>query len=438
MLSITNTVRGLFARPATPSRPRPRRRLLRLECLEQRTLLCNPGELDLTFDGDGKVTTDFGGAEDFANDVALQTDGKIVVAGVSNGAGQQVGNFAVARYTASGGLDTTFGGTGLVLTDVTKFKEDQANAVAIQSDGKIIAAGFTTKKQGSQNNQEWALVRYNTNGTLDSSFGSGGKVITNMGAAGELIHEIVIQSNGKIVAVGQSANRAALARYNSNGTLDTSFGSGGKVFTSFYATNSTTPGIVLQTDGRIVMAATLPASAGSESGDWAVTRFNTNGSTDTTFGSGGTVVTPGLGHVEGVALQADGQIVVIGTNAGDGFMSGAARYSSNGVLDTTFGTNGVVLTRVPGASLTMARDVSIQADGKILLTGYADLSLRQIFAFRYTTAGTLDTSFDADGIVTTAIGSASSGHGIVVQPDGNIVVSGSSSIGGFTLVRYCP
>jgi uncharacterized delta-60 repeat protein len=429
MLSITNTVRGLFARPATPSRPRPRRRPLRLECLEERTLLCNPGELDLTFDGDGKVTTT--GAT-VAMDVALQTDGKIVVAGRRTPSGDPAfDDFAVVRYTASGALDTTFGGTGVVLTDVTTNRGDQAKAVAIQSDGKIIAAGHTTNKRQSPNchascNLEFALVRYNANGTLDSSFGSGGKVITNMGASDDTIQEIVIQPDGKIVAVGQSSNRVALARYNSNGTLDSSFDSDGKLFmTGFAATNTQTPGIVLQPDGKIVLASS-PGFA----------RFNANVSLDTTFGTGGTVAIPvSIGGLQGVALQADGSILVIAPDESGGD-SGVARFTSNGVLDTTFGTNGIVFNRVPDAAGMFPSDVTVQADGKILVTGRANVGDREFFVFRYTTAGVLDTSFDTDGIVTTDFGSGDAAHGIVLQPDGKIVAVGSTG-GAIALARYC-
>ena len=171
MLSITNVVRGLFARSATPQRPRRVPRRLQLECLEERTLMCNPGELDLTFDADGSLTTNMGGAADSANGVAIQPDGKLVVAGATAGSSSQsTGDFAVARYNSNGTLDASFGAGGKVSIDFSG-RHDGARGVAVQPDGKIVVVGWATPNGNRARGKDLGIVRLNTNGTVDKSFG---------------------------------------------------------------------------------------------------------------------------------------------------------------------------------------------------------------------------------------------------------------------------
>ena len=167
-----------------------------------------PGDLDPTFGSGGKVTTDVGGS-DGAQAVAIQGDGKVVAAGLGNFAGPGTGDFALARYNPDGSLDTSFGSGGKVTTDFGGF--DAASAVAIQPDGKIIAAG----RSGSG---DFALARYNPDGSLDSSFGSGGKVTTDFGGF-DSAFGVALQADGKIVAAGfqatstQRGTDIAVARY---------------------------------------------------------------------------------------------------------------------------------------------------------------------------------------------------------------------------------
>jgi uncharacterized delta-60 repeat protein len=181
------------------------------------------GDLDTTFDSDGKVTTAIGASDNEAYSVAIQSDGKIVAAGSSKNGSNY--DFALARYNTDGTLDTNFGTGGKVITAIGS-STDVAESVAIQSDGKIVAAGFSNN--GSNN--DFALVRYNTNGTLDTTFDSDGKVTTAIGSANDAAYSVAIQSDGKIVAAGFSNNGSnndfALVRYNTNGSLDTSFGTG--------------------------------------------------------------------------------------------------------------------------------------------------------------------------------------------------------------------
>ena len=235
--------------------------------------------------GNGTVITNLPGFV-FANDVVIQPDGKIVIAGYS---GNQPGrDFFVARYLPNGTLDNTFNSTGYVI--IPLLGDDYANAVALQSDGKIVAAGTS--------NLDFAVVRYNTNGSLDTSFDTDGIVTTEI-AGGDYINDVIIQPDGKIIAAGGSGSDFSLARYDSNGSLDPTFDSDGKVLVDFggfdYAFAA-----ALQPDGKIV-AAGYKYNIGM-----AVARFNPNGSLDTSFHGAGkliTVITGSLDWANAVAIQ---------------------------------------------------------------------------------------------------------------------------------------
>ena len=367
------------------------------------TVLAAAGDLDTTFDGDGIVTTDFG-SDDGAVDVAIQADGKIVAAGSSGG------KFALARYNSDGSLDTTFGTGGLV---TTAFASDSGGgAVAIQSDGKIVHAGI--KFAGVDN---FALARYNIDGSLDTTFGTGGLVTTNMGFAAA--HDVAIQADGKIVAVGTDDVRFALARYNSDGSLDTTFDGDGKVFTAMGTVGVAAFGLAIQSDGKIL-------AAGDSDGNFALARYNSDGSLDTTFDGDGLVTTAFASDSGGgaVAIQSDGKIVHAGIKFAGVDNFALARYNIDGSLDTTFGTGGLVTTEMGSEP---AHNVAIQADGKIVALGGS-------FALaRYNSDGSLDTTFGTGGKVFTAMGTEA--FGLAIQSDGKIVTAGKSD-GNFALARY--
>jgi uncharacterized delta-60 repeat protein len=285
------------------------RRRLKVEVLCDRALMA--GDLDTTFDGDGKVTTDFGVNSGRAFSVAIQSDGKIVVAGGSNS------DFALARYNSNGSLDTTFDGDGVVTTDFGN--SDTAFSVAIQSDGKIVVAGFSFNGR----NGDFALARYNSDGGVDYSFGSGGKVATDFSGDYDGAFSVAIQRDGKIVVAGGSDHNGsirlhdfALARYDSNGILDPTFGSGGKVTTDFGGNDEGAKSVAIQSDGKIVVAG-HSGNVGSNN-YFALTRYESNGSLDTTFDGDGKVTTDfgsGFDRAYGVAIQSDGKIVVAGFSA---------------------------------------------------------------------------------------------------------------------------
>jgi uncharacterized delta-60 repeat protein len=217
------------------------------------------GILDSNFGNGGKVNFGFAASSDnFARAAALQPDGKIVLAGTTGPSGQSDGfrNFAVARLNADGTLDITFGSGGLVATDFNN-DEDGASAIAIQPDGKIIVGGF--RKTIQSNSSAFALARYNADGSLDTTF-SGGKVVTDFEeSVSEGIAHLLIQPDGKIIAVGSYIGnfpsppaQIALVRYNTNGTLDSSFGNNGK-FTILFPRFTGLGGAALQPDGKILL-----------------------------------------------------------------------------------------------------------------------------------------------------------------------------------------
>jgi uncharacterized delta-60 repeat protein len=230
------------------------------------------GELDPSFDGDGRVLTDFGG-DDFGSAMAIQSDGKIVSAGRSDAGAQPAANFALARHNPDGSLDPTFGSDGTVLTD---FGSSEApEAVEIQADGKIVAAGLSG---GGADIADFALARYNPDGSLDLTFGGDGIVLTDFGAL-DGANDIAIQADGKIVAAGTTLAgdnpfNFALARYNPDGSLDAAFDGDGRVLTDF-GSGEGAQDVGIQADGKIVAAGF--SFAGANPGNFALARYLPNG-----------------------------------------------------------------------------------------------------------------------------------------------------------------
>jgi uncharacterized delta-60 repeat protein len=413
------------------------------------------GALDTTFNSTGEVLTQFGfSTYSEANSVAIQADGAIVVAGSSdqNDFGPPGTEFAVARYTSAGALDTTFNSTGEVLTQFGSSADSEANSVAIQADGAIVVAGSSGQPSGT----ECAVARYTSAGALDTTFGTGGEVLTQFGSSADSeAKSVAIQANGAIVVAGDISqgfvNELALARYTTSGSLDSSFNSTGEVLSDLPNLSSAYPNAtsvsIQQPDGKIVVvgyASVLTAGIGNT--DFFVARYNTDGTLDTTFGTGGVVFTAfngsGQNDATGVALQANGDIVVVGYSfqGGIGQEFAVARYTSSGALDTTFGTGGEVLTQFGSSTGGFATSVAIQANGAIVVAGSsgADFAVA-----RYTSSGALDTTFGTGGEVLTPFGSSitSSATGVGIQSDGAIVVAGYSFLGfgsgyEFALARY--
>jgi uncharacterized delta-60 repeat protein len=341
----------------------------------------NDGSLDTAFGSGGKVTTDFNGSLDEADAIAIQQDGKIVLAGVAFSI-DTFSDFALARYDSDGSLDTTFGSGGKVITEFSnsagQVSADQAFDMAIQNDGKIVLAGWTFINNSGTS--DFALARYNIDGSLDSSFGSGGKVTTDFGGA-DILRALVIQPDGRIVAAGGGEGLPGgfkLARYNGDGSLDTTFGSDGKVTV---VPNAEGRRLVLQPDGKFIVAGEISISFDS---NFCLARLSSNGSLDTTFGSGGKVTTDfgGLNDfLTDIAIQPDGRIVAVGTPPTRG--GAIVRYNGDGSLDSSFGSGGIVTIdlSIPTSSFN---SVAIEGTGKIIIAGRAnDLDLADFALARY-------------------------------------------------------
>ena len=409
------------------------------------------GTLDTSFDTDGKVITDFSQANNYAESVAIQSDGKIIVVGTAyNGSNR---DFAITRYNSDGSLDATFKGNGKLTTDIVfdvvyGGGQDEAQDVAIQSDGKIIVVGWTSSLDGSD---YFAVVRYNSDGSLDNTFSGDGMTITSFGTDYQQAFGVAIQPDGKIVIVGnvQNFNTGAIdfavARYNTDGSLDTSFDGDGTLTTDFNnGGNDLAEDVVIQSDGKIIVVGRT-YDYNYIDGDIALVRYNSDGSLDTSFDTDGKLTTDfGAGYDYGyaVALQTDGKILVSGQVSDASFDNfGLVRYNNDGSLDTSFDTDGKVLTNF--TSYSYGYDMAIQSDGKILVGGttYNPTLSKDVFAVaKYNSDGSLDTSFDTDGKTTASFNSNdNTGKGIAIQSDGKIILAGKSYNGNnddFAVLRY--
>src|SRR6266446_9243269 len=275
---------------------------------------------------------------------------------------------------AGGDLDPTFGVGGKVTTDLQR-STDLANAVAIQADGKLVVVG-QTYQNNDYSDEDFAVARYNTDGTLDRTFGARGKVRTDFPGLAAVPSSVVIQPDGKIVVAGGAfplftfAGDFKVVRYNPNGSLDTSFGDGGIVTTIFPGDGSYAFALALQSDGKIIAAGTdfVDFNPGDMSDtDFALARYNLDGSLDGTFGNGGTVTTDFFGtedDVFEVLIQPDGKIVAVGSanDPADFYDFAAVRYLSNGTIDTTFGVAGKVTTDFGRRGMDQALSAALQTD----------------------------------------------------------------------------
>ncbi len=406
-------------------------------------LAAAPGDLDTTFNGTGKVTTPVGMGNALARSLAVQSDGKIVAVGHAfNG---QDDDFAAVRYNANGTLDASFGIGGKVTTSVGS-GADLAQAVVVQADGKIVVAGY------SEIGSTWAfaIVRYNPDGCLDPSFNGSGKVLTRFGSDRDFALCVAVQSDGKILVGGNTnyivafSGDIALARYNTDGSLDATFNGTGKVTTPASNTDAEGRSVVVLSDGKILVAGR--GTGAGLSGDIVLVRYQSDGSLDPTFNGTGVATADVYGQQDqsfSLAVQSDGKIVVAGQSGLEGFTRIAVvRFESGGGLDASFNGTGTLTTAV-GSGYDSALGVAIQSDGKIVVGGYSQRSIDYDFAVvRYYPNGSLDTSFgpNSDGKVTTAIDEGEDiGHSMVLQSNGDIIVAGWSFNGmhyDFAVARY--
>jgi uncharacterized delta-60 repeat protein len=364
---------------------------------------------------------------------------------------------AQMAQAVDGDLDPTFGTGGMVMTDLSR-STDIANAVAIQADGKLVVVG-TTYKQNDFSDEDFAVTRYNTDGTLDNTFGSRGKVRTDFPGLAAVPSSVVIQPDGKIVVAGGAfplftfLGDFKVVRYNPNGSLDTSFGDGGIVTTTF-PEGSYAFDVALQSDGKIIAAGTVFVDFNpgeSSDTDFALARYNPDGTPDATFGSGGQVSTDFVGFEDdafSVLIQPDGKIVAVGSanDPATFYDFAAARYLSNGTIDTTFGVAGKVHTDFGDQNFDRARSAALQSDGRIVAAGFAisqNGGVQNFAVARYTSNGVLDTTFSRDGKTQIDFGDCcQSANKVLLQSDGKIITVGyantEDSDSDFLLARLSP
>ena len=376
--------------------------------------LAQPGALDHSFGSAGQVITALGNFGDRCNAVLIQHDQKILLGG-STQSSFTSSDFALMRFHYDGTLDTNFGTNGKVITSIEN--RSKAQALAIQEDGKILAGG----------NSQWYmnLARYNDDGTLDLNFGSDGTLIIDIeGYYSEQCQSIALQEDGKILLGGYGQHFSndgsyfILVRCNTDGSLDTTFGNGGVVIGGVGQGNTMT----IQSDGKILLG-------GSSNGSFAVVRYHADGTIDNTFGTDGIVNTPVGSSSEGksLALQSNGKIVIGGSsyNLETSHDFTITRYNMDGTLDNTFGIDGIVTTPVEDSQ--EANSLVIQGDGKIILGGYGnnDASVSTFAIMRYNTDGALDDTFGDGEVVTSPIGDFhSTGLALGIHTDGKMVLGG--------------
>jgi uncharacterized delta-60 repeat protein len=342
------------------------------------------GSLDTGFGSGGRVVLDFGNTADAAGAVRIQPDGKIVVAGSAYAPGPSRSDFALARLNADGTPDNTFGTNGKVTTAFPAGRHSGASAVAVQADGKLVAAGIVyTSGQPDGYSSDFAVARYNADGTPDNAFGAGGLAALDFdhsdGAAG-----VIVQPDGRVVLSGSAWDitgglgqpvGCAVARLDANGSPDAAFDGDGKVTFSFLGQDWCS-GLALQPDGRVVVAGSASTGHSLTEPDFGLARLNSDGSLDATFGEGGRVTADfesGSDRPSGVAVLPGGKIVAAGEVSAYGYTSprefGAARFNADGSPDNTFGAGGRATAGFGQPAFQIARGMGVQPDGKVLVVG---------------------------------------------------------------------
>ncbi|HSI52540.1 MAG: hypothetical protein ACAH21_05745 [Ramlibacter sp.] len=405
--------------------------------------------------GGGLVNSDLAGGEDTARGVVALPDGKILALGT---AGDEASpNFGLVRYNADGTLDTGFNGDGIVLTDFFS-SYDIANAATMQPDGKILLAGFTID---AGNQRDFALARYNADGTLDTTFGGTGKVVTPVMSSAvepDEANGLVVQPDGKILVVGSTSSNTtsdfALVRYLDDGTLDATFGGDGKVTTGFAELSQDTAyAVALQSDGKIIVVGDSQEHAPGSPTVVRVVRYLPDGSLDTTFGAGGHVPLPSVvlqvNSGRSVLVQEDGKIILTGRSSGDARFD-VMRINSDGTLDGSFGQGGLAtidFSVVPGRPDWHhdGNSLYLQTDGKILVTGISSsLAGDTFYLARFNTDGTPDVTFGGGlgYVATSAQADQCTAYSVTQQADGRILVAGggptADPVSDFFVARYNP
>jgi uncharacterized delta-60 repeat protein len=399
--------------------------------------LAAPGDLDSTFNGTGIVVTPVLTSGGIASSVVVQSDGKIVAGGYAfNGTDL---DFALVRYDSTGVPDPAFGGGDGIVTTAIGGGDDQLEALIQQADGKLVAAGLSY--DAGFNSSTITVVRYLEDGTPDPNFGGGdGKVTTAVSSSFDGALALIEQTDHKLVVTGYADTDIVVVRYGTDGTPDALFGGGDGIVRTTIGSSASGNAIVQQAgDGKLVVA-------GSGDADVALVRYGTDGAPDAMFGGGDGIVTTTVGtqaEARGLVQQtSDGRLVI----AGLAFISGKsqvliARYDTDGDPDANFGTGGIKTTPING-NADFANAVAEQDDGQLVVAG-ATLTAthgNDVALVRYDTGGTPDNAFGTNGIVTTTLGDGDDvASAIAIQSNGGIVVAGQKGVASstqFAVARY--
>lgn len=385
------------------------------------TRLNTDGSLDTSFGTGGKVVTKpHTGAQkdDYVYTATLQSDGKILAAGAYTVTGTNTDLFLV-RYNADGTLDNTFGTSGWLVSALSS-KIDRVYGIAVQSDGKIVTTGITDSG-GASANYDFFVARFSATGTLDNTFGTSGRTITDTGINADQSNALVIQPDGKIVSGGTGSggnNNFTVMRYNTNGTLDSTFGFAG-IMTQTLRFSSEVSDLAIQSDGKIIAAGGVRDVSSSINTEMLITRLNADGTLDNSFGTGGNVIqgsaTSSWDRAESVRVLSNGKIAAAGytNNFSDNpwnYDVELLRLNADGSADTTFGTGGgtgfLVLDPGTGTANNSEAGYSLlqQADGKFVVVGYNGptyMLTSSFFALREQNLTTLPTTTTTTTTTTT-------------------------------------
>jgi uncharacterized delta-60 repeat protein len=324
------------------------------------------GGVDGSFSQSGEVVvTDFAGDDDLAKAVTIQPDGRIVAAGSATVDGQR--HFALARYLDDGALDPSFGAGGTVITPWAD-GASQIEAVVLQPNGRIVAAGWVQTGSGSQ----FALARYRADGTMDASFGDGGRTSVAVGGTSSLALDVARQPDGRLVVAGRAGQHVAVARFLGNGNLDVGFGDAGGVIAPVGDQGSSANAVAVRADGGIVVAGSAITELVDDDLDFVrdvvLVSLLIDGSLDPWFGIDSVVardVTGPRDHTRGLEIDPSGRLVVASSGGGS---FGLSRFSPHGDIDHTFGDGGSMLTAPNGARIAEA--LTLQPDGKAIIVGH--------------------------------------------------------------------
>ncbi len=408
--------------------------------------LAAPGDLDLGFNGLGYSVTDVG-KQGQAYDVAIDSDDKVVVAGFAYSGATRSREFAITRYNEDGSLDLSFDGDGMVQTDLGGLgRDDTVNGVAIQPNDKIVVVGTTavdaTLPAGTA---DVAVARYEATGALDTTFGGGdGSVTIDFAGADDVGNGIAVDDSGDIAVVGSAHTGGsvdlAVARLDSNGTLDGSFDGDGRATTDINGGSDAANDVAFDSSHKVIA---VGAGAGAKNRDFALARYKVDGSLDDSFGTNGKISTAGTDRAFAMTIDDSGRIIVAGSYFNIQTRNldfGLARYTPNGSLDPSFGPEGTGKLNIPMRDGGQAEGVAIDSAGHLLVGGFASNGSDRDFALaRLDANGTLSTTFGTGGKVFTNVGPNDSGRGVAVDPSQRIVIGGYTNAGanaGFAAVRY--